>query len=259
MKINRKTVMISMILLILSIIPSPAIADSWDLINIVTGIKYSILEWYDDPFLAIDIAENPQNYIINVNEQLYKVSLVIEKFEEDEEKTIEDVAEELTPEVTVISVDSLEPIFVNQGTPFESVELPKTIILNLSDSTTAETTIKWNDNNYDELIPGEYVLEGIYDLPEGVTGIKPKVEIVVNVIELLSAKYDTIYNALIKKYVVRANLSDSTKIIEKFIIDGVESEVSGVKDGWTIAKTLVDVEPTIVQVIVEGNVITASN
>ncbi len=73
--------------------------------------------------------------------------------------------------VTVESVESLDNITVNNGTARNSINLPNTVGVTLSDSTTTSAHIRWEDVNpiYNGYKAGTYVFKGTLILPEGVT------------------------------------------------------------------------------------------
>ncbi|WP_271808371.1 Ig-like domain-containing protein [Clostridium beijerinckii] len=95
-------------------------------------------------------------------------------------------AENETPpsSVTVESVESLESITVDNGTEIGDIELPDTIDVNLSDSTTTSAAVTWNNGTpkYDGNKAGTYLFTGILRLLDGITNPSNlKASVVVNV------------------------------------------------------------------------------
>ncbi|MZK60446.1 Ig-like domain-containing protein [Clostridium beijerinckii] len=73
--------------------------------------------------------------------------------------------------VTVESVNSINPITVDNGTERDDIDLPDTIDVGLSNSTTTSAAVTWNNGNptYDGDKAGRYVFTGRLTLPEGIT------------------------------------------------------------------------------------------
>ncbi|MBW4828323.1 MAG: FIVAR domain-containing protein, partial [Clostridiaceae bacterium] len=86
-------------------------------------------------------------------------------------------------DLTIVSVDSIEDVIVEYGTEKENLELPEKITLKLSDGSEKEVNVNWINEKYDGNKAGEYTFIGSYDLPEGVTGEKPEVNVKVRVKE----------------------------------------------------------------------------
>lgn len=86
-------------------------------------------------------------------------------------------------DVTIIGVESLTDISVDYGTKREDISFPATATLNLSDNTQQTVALTWEDSvpAYDENKAGDYTFTASYDLPAGVSGAKPAVNIKVTV------------------------------------------------------------------------------
>lgn len=75
---------------------------------------------------------------------------------------------------TVTSVETLEPITVEYGTPFDSLDLPASVTVGLSDGTTGIAKVQWS-GDYDSSTPGTYTLTGTlgevqeFTNPQGLT------------------------------------------------------------------------------------------
>ncbi|MZL21043.1 Ig-like domain-containing protein [Clostridium beijerinckii] len=69
------------------------------------------------------------------------------------------------------SVNSINPITVDNGTERDDIDLPDTIDVGLSNSTTTSAAVTWNNGNptYDGDKAGRYVFTGRLTLPEGIT------------------------------------------------------------------------------------------
>lgn len=76
--------------------------------------------------------------------------------------------------------------------------------------------------------------------------------------EELTAEAEIVYNALVRKYLVKVKLSDSSKEVESFVIDGVAYDVLDVKDGYARADASFDQRPAKVEVYVDGVKLTAT-
>lgn len=184
MKNKRIVSLVAALVLILSTVSS-VFAESWDLKNTVENKLYPMLDWFDDSMIALDVAENPENYIIEVEGKFYNVAEILELYEQDPELSIEGAVAQLIPVdgLTIVSAEIIEPIEVAFGTSVEEIGLPEMITLNLSNETTAEVAVKGWSNNYNANIAGEYAFTASYELPENVYGEKPEVIVTVKVLE----------------------------------------------------------------------------
>ena len=71
------------------------------------------------------------------------------------------------PELSVISVTNPEPQTVAYGTPFAELNLPETVEVALSDGSTADAAVAWEEDGY-QPEAGTYTIPGVLTLPEGV-------------------------------------------------------------------------------------------
>ena len=71
------------------------------------------------------------------------------------------------PPLTVTSVSAIADINVAYGTALDEVELPATVSVTLSDSSSATLDVTWDDGNpvYDSTTAGTYTFTGILTLP----------------------------------------------------------------------------------------------
>lgn len=67
------------------------------------------------------------------------------------------------------SVDHIEGVEVQFGTPVEDIKLPDTVSVVLENDEKAEVQVLWNTEAYDADAAGTYTLEGELVLPEGIT------------------------------------------------------------------------------------------
>jgi hypothetical protein len=74
------------------------------------------------------------------------------------------------PPLTVTSVSAIADINVAYGTALDEVELPATVSVTLSDSSSATLDVTWDDGNpvYDSTTAGTYTFTGILTLPPGI-------------------------------------------------------------------------------------------
>ncbi|WP_270567940.1 Ig-like domain-containing protein, partial [Clostridium beijerinckii] len=81
------------------------------------------------------------------------------------------VTEDEHDEISVTGVNSINAITVDNGTAISDLNLPDTIDVNLSNSTTTSAAVTWDNGNpeYDGDTEGTYVFTGTLTLPEGVT------------------------------------------------------------------------------------------
>jgi len=83
----------------------------------------------------------------------------------------------------IISVAEVDDITVDLGTSQEEIEtmLPGQITITDSNGETHEVTLTWNLDNLDCNTPGEYNIEAVFELPEGVAQSEPETELKVTV------------------------------------------------------------------------------
>ena len=114
-----------------------------------------------------------------------KVLQTVNATQEDIDKSLSNLEKAVNNIVEVVSIEAINDIEVDFGTSKEKVleKLPKKIKLNLSNGTKEEIDINWTSEEYDGNNSGEYIFVGNYELPEQVTGEKPKVNVKVVVKE----------------------------------------------------------------------------
>ncbi len=82
----------------------------------------------------------------------------------------------------IVSVEDLDPISVEFGTPFDEIPLPETVEVTLDNEETRMLVVTWNEGDYDGEAAGTYTLEGVLSLPEGVAnpdGLKAEIDVTV--------------------------------------------------------------------------------
>ena len=82
----------------------------------------------------------------------------------------------------ITSVDALEALHVEHGTPAEELSLPEQAAVHLADGTTAQVDVNWNLNTYDPAQSGEQTLHGSLQLTEGLSnpdGLEAEITVVV--------------------------------------------------------------------------------
>ncbi|MBU5292818.1 leucine-rich repeat protein, partial [Anaerosalibacter bizertensis] len=147
--------------------------------------------------------------------------------QEEIDKTLENLETAINNVSQVVSVKEIEEIEVNYGTSKEEVieKLPTKVTLNLSNGTKEEVDVTWTSEEYAENKAGDYTFVGSYELPEGVTGKKPEVNVKVTVkeevitikeisqIEEIEVNYGTSKEEVIEKLPTKItlNLSNGTK------------------------------------------------
>ncbi|AGX44364.1 Ig-like domain-containing protein [Clostridium saccharobutylicum] len=72
---------------------------------------------------------------------------------------------------SVVSVDTIPNITVNNGTSLDAANLPSDVIVRLDDNTTTSAAVTWNEGTptYDGEAAGTYRFDGTLTLPEGIT------------------------------------------------------------------------------------------
>ena len=88
-------------------------------------------------------------------------------------------------ELSITEIEKLNPLEVEFGTKKEEVNLPETVKVTLSDDTTVDVSVTWNNGNpaYDGNKSGVYIFNGVLDLPPSI--LNPDgLEAVVNVVVL---------------------------------------------------------------------------
>ena len=130
--------------------------------------------------------------------------------------------------VTVKEIDPIEDIEVDFGTNKEDAitKLPNKIKLNLSNGTKEEVDINWTSEVYNGNKAGEYKFVGSYELPEGVTGDKPEVNVKVRVkeeskSEVNKAKLEEVINKA-EKIDLENKTEESIKVLKEAIAKGKE-------------------------------------
>ncbi len=73
------------------------------------------------------------------------------------------------PDVSIGSVEAVEEKTVPYGTAFEALDLPATVEVALSDGSSRELEVQWQQGDYDANTAGTYTLTGTLVLPEGIT------------------------------------------------------------------------------------------
>lgn len=148
--------------------------------------------------------------------------------QEEIDKTLENLETAINNVSQVVSVKEIEEIEVKYGTSKEEVieKLPTKITLNLSNGTKEEVDVTWTSEEYAENKAGDYTFAGSYELPEGVTGKKPEVNVKVTVKEepvpeVDKSKLEEILNSA-KKISIKGKTEESVKALNKAILAGKE-------------------------------------
>ena len=101
----------------------------------------------------------------------------------DSDATVTVELQDVTPEtLNIRSVQEFSSQSVPFGTEFSDLGLPETAEVTLSDDSTAELSVVWNEGDYDGTEAGTYTLRGSLTLEEGITntdGVQPSIQIVV--------------------------------------------------------------------------------
>lgn len=149
--------------------------------------------------------------------------------------------EEKKQELSIKSYEKLADINVDNGLAKEELDkvLPKKVVLTLSDESKREVAItKVDTSKVDTTKAGEYELKVEYDLPEGVVGEKPGVNIKLMVATPKEVKVESV--ASIEDVVVDYQMlkSEYEKLLPKKIVlnlnNGSTKEVAVVADSSTI-------------------------
>lgn len=149
--------------------------------------------------------------------------------------------EEKKQELSIKSYEKLADINVDNGLAKEELDkvLPKKVVLTLSDESKREVAItKVDTSKVDTTKAGEYELKVEYDLPEGVVGEKPGVNIKLIVAAPKEVKVESV--ASIEDVVVDYQMlkSEYEKLLPKKIVlnlnNGSTKEVAVVADPSTI-------------------------
>lgn len=149
--------------------------------------------------------------------------------------------EEKKQELSIKSYEKLADINVDNGLAKEELDkvLPKKVVLTLSDESKREVAItKVDTSKVDTIKAGEYELKVEYDLPEGVVGEKPGVNIKLIVAAPKEVKVESV--ASIEDVVVDYQMlkSEYEKLLPKKIVlnlnNGSTKEVAVVADSSTI-------------------------
>ncbi|MCR2043940.1 leucine-rich repeat protein [Anaerosalibacter massiliensis] len=168
-------------------------------------------DWSEGKFNTVDV-DHPTKF-------------VIEKYGIDKEYILTIKSPEIET-VTVVSIGKIDNLEVDFGTEKENVALPERIILNLSNGSKKEVDINWTSEEYDGNKAGEYKFVGSYELPEGVTGDKPEVNVKVRVKEELKpevnkAKLEEVINKA-EKIDLENKTEESIKVLKEAIAKGKE-------------------------------------
>lgn len=149
--------------------------------------------------------------------------------------------EEKKQELSIKSYEKLADINVDNGLAKEELDkvLPKKVVLTLSDESKREVAItKVDTSKVDTTKAGDYELKVEYDLPEGVVGEKPSVNIKLIVAAPKEVKVESV--ASIEDVVVDYQMlkSEYEKLLPKKIVlnlnNGSTKEVAVVADSSTI-------------------------
>ena len=159
----------------------------------------------------------------------------------DENKIETPKKEEKKQELSIKSYEKLADINVDNGLAKEELDkvLPKKVVLTLSDESKREVAItKVDTSKVDTTKAGDYELKVEYDLPEGVVGEKPGVNIKLIVAAPKEVKVESV--ASIEDVVVDYQMlkSEYEKLLPKKIVlnlnNGSTKEVAVVADSSTI-------------------------
>lgn len=75
----------------------------------------------------------------------------------------------------IIEVFTLPDVTVPYNTPFSNIiNLPSKVTVKLEDSTTLDLNVSWLSSNYNQLVSGNYYLEGVIELTKGVVNTDNK-------------------------------------------------------------------------------------
>ena len=101
----------------------------------------------------------------------------------DSDATVTVELQDVTPEtLNIRSVQDFDPLSVPLGTEFSDLELPEAAEVTLSDDSTAEQPVVWDEGDYDGTEAGTYTLTGSLTLEDGITntdGVQASIQIVV--------------------------------------------------------------------------------
>lgn len=88
---------------------------------------------------------------------------------------VKDTDQVTSTSTSVTSVSAIATKDVVYATTKDKVDLPATVILNLSNGTTKSVDVVWTSSTYDGTKTASYTFIGAYTLPTGVTGTKPTI------------------------------------------------------------------------------------
>ncbi|WP_077369459.1 hypothetical protein [Anaerosalibacter sp. Marseille-P3206] len=94
---NKRTASLLLVMVLILSTFSSVFAAELDLKNTQTNKEYSLLDWFEDPMVLLDLNDNPQNYVIEVGEKTYNLSEITEKMQADKDLTLEEAVKDLTP------------------------------------------------------------------------------------------------------------------------------------------------------------------
>ncbi|HOU64018.1 MAG TPA: choice-of-anchor J domain-containing protein, partial [Tenuifilaceae bacterium] len=96
----------------------------------------------------------------------------------------------ITPEIlTITGIATFNPLRVILGVPFEDLDLPEEIEVELNNGTTTMLDIVWSAGTYNPATPGTYTLKGEIVLVDGVPANPSNFEATINVIVLYATNY----------------------------------------------------------------------
>ncbi|HPX07699.1 MAG TPA: choice-of-anchor J domain-containing protein [Tenuifilaceae bacterium] len=96
----------------------------------------------------------------------------------------------ITPEIlTITGIATFNPLRVILGVPFEDLDLPEEIEVELNNGTTTMLDIVWSAGTYNPATPGTYTLKGEIVLVDGVPANPSNYEATINVIVLYATNY----------------------------------------------------------------------
>lgn len=97
MKVKYASMLVILLVVVLLSFPIKSFAEAWDLKELDTNRVYSMIDWYDDSMLIMNIALNPENYILEVSGSFYKVNEIIAVMNADDTLSIEEAVSSLNP------------------------------------------------------------------------------------------------------------------------------------------------------------------
>lgn len=160
--------------------------------------------------------------------------------------TVDVELQDVTPDtLNIRSVQQSDPLTVEYGTDYDSLELPETVDVTLSDDTDISLSVNWIEGGYSGNRAGTYTLKGSLILEDGITNtnnIQASIQITVE--DNSSPGTDKIIHSFnpLNPSVKNQTVAYGTPFSSLNLPQKLKAEVDGIKDTWvSITKWVSDI------------------